>query len=902
MTTTNDTGAGSLRACLTSPAPGTTVTFDRAVFKPHEPAQIALVTELPDIRSGDVTIDASDAGVILDGAAIPVPAGLASVGLSVVGVRGVHIRGLVVRGFTIGIALGLGAQQCTIGQAESGWMREKGANSLYGNEAGVGVFTEGTTSNHVVGNIVGLDHDGRIPASTQYTGIGIEAGATGNRIDGNLVSGNEFGIKIADEESRHNVVLRNWIGLGLDGAPPARPQPVGVILQNGARENAIGGSRDREGNVITGNQWGVEIIGAGTQANVVSGNRIGITPDGRRAVAADNAAITIGEGAADNRIGGSTANLGNIIAGHRFGIGILSPGSDRNLILHNNLGADGVTIQAAGESMSAIDISGGAASNIIGQAGAGNTIVGYDFGVSLAAAGTSNNTVMANLIGFTSESASVTGNEQIGVRITESATGNLIGGNRPGQGNVIGGSEVGIAISGGGNGTRIRGNRIGTDPSGREAAGNLHGIIISGSQDNIVGGEEPGDGNVVSGNDVAGISIGIDGAERNAVLGNLIGTTMDGDAPLPNGANGIEIGSSAKSNRIGSATAPNTISGNGRVGVLIAGTGVSGNIVQGNRIGLSLQGDRAIRNEVGLQIGLGATQNIVGGTEAGEGNWISGNNPGLAVAIDGVGTAENSVTGNRIGFTVRDERDSTAGNQGGIVVRLGASNNVVAGNFVGHTKAIAILVTGSGSAATGTTTGNRIERNVVGEGPSGNAAPNYAGIIFSTGSHGNIAGGESPASGNVVAHHPTAGIGWLDASSVPNPVRFNRVYDNEVNLYYEVPIAGVPRPPILTAYTEAGAREIRGTACAGCDVEVFANPTADTSLTNFVGLTVAGDDGTFRLRFRSGHALLAANPHVTAFARIRTGLASIVSDPLTIDPRAEFSAAYLPLMLRAASW
>ena len=70
VTSTADSGPGSLRQALESAQPGDTITFDPTVFPPNAPATIFVSSEFPHITVNYLTIDASNAGVILDGSGV----------------------------------------------------------------------------------------------------------------------------------------------------------------------------------------------------------------------------------------------------------------------------------------------------------------------------------------------------------------------------------------------------------------------------------------------------------------------------------------------------------------------------------------------------------------------------------------------------------------------------------------------------------------------------------------------------------------------------------------------------------------------------------------------------------------------------------------------------------------
>src|SRR5205085_8381077 len=80
--------------------------------------------------------------------------------------------------------------------------------------------------------------------------------------------------------------------------------------------------------------------------------------------------------------------------------------------------------------------------------------------------------------------------------------------------------------------------------------------------------------------------------------------------------------------------AGNLISGNAGDGILIDGSGSHFNLVQGNFIGVSLDGTAKLANVGDGVVFHGAPLNTVGGSTAGVGNLISGNT-GVGVFIDG---------------------------------------------------------------------------------------------------------------------------------------------------------------------------------------------------------------------------------------------------------------------------
>ncbi len=91
-------------------------------------------------------------------------------------------------------------------------------------------------------------------------------------------------------------------------------------------------------------------------------------------------------------------------------------------------------------------------------------------------------------------------------------------------------------------GNVVQGNLIGTDVTGSSPLSNRsHGVLIDGSQGNLIGGAQPGASNVISGNGLHGISIRGGTAAGNQFMGNSIGAGVGGTLAIPNRFGGISI-------------------------------------------------------------------------------------------------------------------------------------------------------------------------------------------------------------------------------------------------------------------------------------------------------------------------------------------------------------------------
>ena len=124
------------------------------------------------------------------------------------------------------------------------------------------------------------------------------------------------------------------------------------------------------------------------------------------------------------------------------------------------------------------------------------------------------------------------------------------------------------------------------------------GVDIIGATNDTIGGTSMAARNVISGNTVDGILITGSTATGNVVEGNYIGTDSTGTAALANHVSGVYLVSGANNNIIGGPTAAagNVLSGNTYDGISIIGSGTSGNEVENNYIGTNAAGTAALAN------------------------------------------------------------------------------------------------------------------------------------------------------------------------------------------------------------------------------------------------------------------------------------------------------------------
>jgi len=189
-------------------------------------------------------------------------------------------------------------------------------------------------------------------------------------------------------------------------------------------------------------------------------------------------------------------------------------------------------------------------------------------------------------------------------------------------------------------------NLIGTDATGTVALGNGTGIELGVSANSQIGGEGPPYRNLISGNVDEGVRL-TPGCEQTEVIGNYIGTDGTGMSALPNQW-GVYVQSDEVTIGGIGLEAGNLISGNTLSGIVLT-SNASGTLVFSNRIGTDAEGFPVLGNGVGIGLGAGARNSIIGSFVLDDlGNVIAGNTTnGINVFNDDDSTG-NSIRANAI--------------------------------------------------------------------------------------------------------------------------------------------------------------------------------------------------------------------------------------------------------------
>lgn len=680
VTNLNDSGAGSLRQALldANATPG----LDRVQFNipgggPHTLAPLAA---LPDITYP----------VVIDGTSQPGYAGTPVVEIS---------------GATAGPGPGL--------RLLAGGSTVKGL--AINRFTGDGIRIEGAGTNVITGNFIGTDPGGALGRGNQAGIVVVQS--QGNLIGGvtasnrNLVAANrDAGIYLLNANG--NVIQGNFVGTTAAGTAALGNTNHGILLLDSSA-NLVGGAAAGARNVVSANRGsGIYLYGAAATFNRIEGNYIGTDAGGALRLGNADDGISV-LNAAQNVIGGTNTGSGNVVSGNgRSGIALEGQQAAFNQVQGNLIGTTATGTASLSNTFAGVTFT-SAQSNLVGgySAAARNVISGNGQDGIYLNTNSVGNTVAGNYIGTSIAGNAILTNRYNGITLRH-AHGNLIGGATPGAGNVISGNGFyGVYLVSGASENVVQGNLIGTDFTGRTPLGNkVAGVRIE-SPANLIGGADPGAGNVISGNGTNGVYLYDANARSNRIQGNYIGTALGGTNSLGNGIGGGMVLSAAPANLIGGPDpgAGNVISANGNSGIYLAESGAAWNRIQGNRIGTDVHGKAAMGNLFEGIFANGAVSNLIGGDLPGAGNLISANGASgiwlykaswttlqgnlIGTKADGLsplgnawaaidcdtGSTNNLIggagpAGNRVGFS--------QGGYAGVRVRTGATANRILGNAI----------------------------------------------------------------------------------------------------------------------------------------------------------------------------------------------------------------------------
>jgi len=314
-----------------------------------------------------------------------------------------------------------------------------------------------------------------------------------------------------------------------------------------------------------------------------------------------------------------------------------------------------------------------------------------------------------------------------------------------------------------------------------------YGILIDGgASNNRIGTGNPADRNVISGNTVADIGLSnnlsttpLDG---NQIVGNFIGTTVNGDADLDptiaaDNLGGISVENYAyntfiSDNVIGGYTGTNA------AGIVLFSNAASSNApsiprntrITGNWIGVNPTGT-VIANRIGVLVSGGGAYGAIN-TEIGDPlnplagrNYISGNaRGGIVIADTPFATGPTTIAGNYIGVALDAGGNPFPVGNGTINQSVGGEGVFVGRNAISTTIGPGNVIAGARTNGIRIRSGNTVVRgNYIGIHPNGTQTTTTtidgltvgygtgdAGIWIENGSD-SIIGGPNPADRNVIA-------------------------------------------------------------------------------------------------------------------------------------------------------
>ncbi|MEL6558155.1 MAG: FG-GAP-like repeat-containing protein [Bacteroidota bacterium] len=488
----------------------------------------------------------------------------------------------------------------------------------------------------------------------------------------------------------------------------------------------------------------------------------------------------VGNGIVFNDAPNSVLRGLTIHSGNSIGVRIIN--SSSTTIANNYIGTDA----SGSQPEFGFDQSGITVENSSGVAINNNLIASSRILIDVLT-GSDRTRILGNLLGTSLDGTQALGGDSIAIRAV-GVTELIIGDEEAGNGNVINVSgdfeeKIGLVIDQV-DLLRLENNLIGTNASGSSVISEFQAVTITDGLNIAL------KGNLIAGSTDHGVNL--NGIIGGSVIGNLIGSNLEGTSNLTNGGDGIH-GFNIQNVIFGGITpdSVNVISGNLGHGIFITdGTNLT---FTNNLIGTDLSGSNAIPNKIGIEIINGNTINL-------SGNTISGNTlEGIILTT----LIDSELHGNRVGIDVSGSIQLANGSGGLkanalINVELGG-NDASEGNVISGNGGSGIMLSGNMENVT-------LQHNTVGLNASQNTAiPNAKDGILISGSDqlilqnnhiafnkmnginiingsGNLIGGISSDNGNEIHDNQLNGIRINEDgdTSSGNTIRGNSIFNNDI--------------------------------------------------------------------------------------------------------------------------
>jgi len=358
-------------------------------------------------------------------------------------------------------------------------------------------------------------------------------------------------------------------------------------------------------------------------------------------------------------------------------------------------------------------------------------------------------------------------------------------------------------------------------------------------------------------------------AHDNVIAGDWLNYNRDGSASSFKGHYNVWISNGANHNHLGTpALADRNVSGNATKGSALYGPGTDYNDIQNNDFCMTPNGTSIATCDVGTDYTFGPKHNLIGGTDAGDGNvYGASTQQCIEFAHDnGVETSDewhnnsNSIIGNWLGFRADGSYSSafrcgsntynpSANDSNGINIADGSGYNLVQDNYIASWyDGVNIMMPNE--------TGNVVLDNTIGVSPLGQAAPLLQyGVHFRTHAKGD------QVIGNTIRNAGVYGIALMGSDIVNILISHNIITNmSGAAIHLDAGANNKITPPVIKSGTTV---QVTGTAVAGTTVEVYQASRAAGSAglpAAFVGQAVTASNGNWT----ASVAGLQSGDHVTA--------------------------------------